>query len=494
MHGEFYLSLRNDIDGLSTPLWNIPAPSSYPPIRLDRLLENPLTFGWVHPQYNFLCLTPVGDRGTFFHCLPLRGLSRISPDKPDKLVRHSRSRGEFVLDEVTMHDWHELEESLSSWLLAVNRVLSLTEDGYEICPSKCGYASAHRTKEEAVAAVQRSLRCFLLLLGKATHSMLLVWRVMDWRKMLAEAGLRYSIIADMEVALNPDTLCVGGVLSMRFTATDIPSLFACVNAPIYVHWGPDPTVHTNFDQTLLPNAQLRKDLQMAVPCPPPPRPVQAIVLDDHRPWGENWSSNPSLDAPWSFEKSYQSPVTLSPQPEVQVEPLFKAELGTRQLNGQHWRDFFAAEDEKCRLRERDESPASQEKRQAKMASARTCPGKNRTNCKMYYWERNNNGHKIRTLVNKSQWSETWQLGMRRFNPHKNEFDINSEFDPSDCVNSPDATFDSDYEYNEDDHNFFQGDSKDIQEPVPRRSQGVPGFPTRGRKPRRPQARYTSSHC
>jgi hypothetical protein len=457
--GHFYSSLRDNIDGLSTPLWSLRPPSSYPPIRLDHLLENPVAFDWVHPQYNFLCLTPVADRDTFFHRLPLRGLSRYSPTKPDKLVRLSRSKGGFVLDEVTTHEWGKLEESLSSWLLAVKRVLSLTEDGYDICPKKCLYASPHRTQEEAVAAVQRSLRCFLLLLGKATHSMLLVRRVTDWRTMLATAGLRYTTIAEMEVALDPDILRVGGVLSMQFTATDTPSLIAGVNAPIYVHWGSDPAVHTDFDQTLLPNAQLQKDLQMAAPRPPP-RPVQAIVLDDHKPWGENWSSNPSPDAPWSFEKSYQSPATISPQPEVQDEPLFKAEPGTRQLNGQHWRDFFAAEDAKHRLRERNESPASKRRRKDKMNSARTCPGKNRTNCQMFYWERNENGHKIRTLVTKSNWSEAWHYGRHRYNPYRNEFDINSEFDPSECVDGATAHVDSDYEADEDDHNFFHGDPKD----------------------------------
>jgi hypothetical protein len=376
-----------------------------------------ITTPWLHPQHPYLGLVPTGSRHTVFSAPLLSCILAWNPEKPcSKTIGWSNSQRGWSLERNLKRRWETLEKVLLEFSSIAERIAP-SHASHPPSPSSYGYLRFHPSRTDAEAAFSNASSAFRLLLARLTLSLALL-RHRDasrqdgdarttWQDEVHAAGLSYQVISEVDGSVCGDFTAprIGGVISTVFTNHAILEAFSTISAPLYLYWGAPAA----FDSPFSPGSGTIHELQQLVsqqvqPAPPPP------------------------------------PAT------------FKAEKHSRQRNGETWQAFFqrraAATPRFLELEERDHVLKQTHRDRMANAQKESCPGKS-SKTTVYYWELEE-GNRIRRRVPKWQVSDYWSSGYhsrRRYNPYFDEWDVCSEFDPTECVNT--ATGDDD-DWDEDD--------------------------------------------
>jgi hypothetical protein len=419
---HFYTDLRNSTACL-VPLFAAGAPPFHMPHPdLKRPLTIALTPFWVHSQYIYLSFVPVGDLAIIFDSTLLKCLSEWSPHQdPTKMrIGHSRSQDKWTLAKETARKWYELEKCLHTFIEAVEEVMPT--DFSKPRPGLFLYRNYHDTQDDAIKAVGQAHRTFLFLLGRVTYALCSIkqWakaKEVVWQDVVhdkSKSQLHFHHIAGIETSICGDLTAprLGGIHHMLFVRENDMVLMQDICAPTYAYWGPNPADHSSSSSFPSPPDvgivnQLRVELQRSSPPPPPPS-------------------------------------TLA-------QPSFQPLKGTGQQPGEHFREFFKRRSTKNEWTKASEWPRDRLARLDRLNNAKlnTKPGRSNT-VRVFHWEKNEDGHYIRTPLTKGQWDWCWSSeyrNKRRYDSFANEWDYCTDFDPEDCM--PPGGYEDDYDHTQD---------------------------------------------
>ncbi|KAF8427120.1 hypothetical protein L210DRAFT_3652156 [Boletus edulis BED1] len=112
-----------------------------------------------------------------------------------------------------------------------------------------------------------------------------------------------------------------------------------------------------------------------------------------------------------------------------------------QKNGETWQEFFARRSEEHSRTKEKESAADRTKRKqrADHASQGGAPG--RKGARVFYWEEEDDGFRVRTPMGRDRASNEWSRytrGRKRYDEFADEWDICTDFDSNDAFSSEES--------------------------------------------------------
>jgi hypothetical protein len=424
-NGCLFSSLQSSIDPNIQTL--APPPHSYSFPQPDESLEYLSGIHWIHPQLLHLSLIPSGLRSPQLRLL--RCIGDWQSMNPKHQVGFSKSQQAWRMERRAMRDWKVLEASLSAFIKALFAVAQVEREQV-VWPSVFRYDANHPSEQAARDAATKACQAFCFPLALITYGLLFVHRLeksgTNWKRTLIETHqIHPQMIDDVESSVCGDFNAprLGGIINPQFLRSDTVDLLRQVNAPVFLYWGAGPLV-------------------VAEPCLQVYAPPPSII-----------SSLRNLEA-----QSFQ-PLTPPPAP---VTP-FSVEKDSAQRPGEHFKDFFARRSRHNNMRQKIETEDERKARMARLENAKKggVPGKK--GARVYHWYLDDNDNRIRRPAGRKNYEHYWMStykNRRRYDPHKDEWDVCSDFETDDCMTDPG------YYSDEDEDRFFD-------DPLPTSAPDIP---------------------
>ena len=349
----------------------------------------------------------------------------------------------FLLDAKVADSWYRLERGLIRLALA----LSSKFKNFELYVSPCyyGYLNSHRNRETAERSIRISREAFVPLMAACSY-------IIDrWRSRGGESWGDYvhrehGVYEGWIKCLTESQVCdfttprVGSIVTTDCNWLDDVPMFLNSEIPLWFRWernNPGGFSGTPVDRFKPPT------------FPPPPPPPDSLF----RLPGQTAEPSPSVEiAPGATTLEVTPPEatpleTTPPTPSFpptthRVDLKFPAlQRGSGQKPGEKWQDFMkrkenrraallVAESEKARH-------ARLDRERAKESGA--CPGA-KAKVRVWQWVVDpDSGIRVRTEIYRREWEDIWEnygQNQRIYDGFANEWDVCTEFDPSDEAPAP----------------------------------------------------------
>jgi hypothetical protein len=437
LSSDFHVHVTNCGDIFTSPTSDS-LPYSLPPTVSDKVsirnLRRPL---WFQKKCPFLAYVParMEYKGVLFERLAYSART---------LPLERTEDGHYCLSADLAKRWKSLEGTLSLIIDNLTKTTHHTTSPRYSFPRRLGYRNAHPTEETARASIMRSRDSFLLLIAMGSFAISRHSTEGErnsqkpkWMQSLQDVvhpqyldEIRLSAVGDFTIPR------VGTFMKAEECDSQQVRIMIRHNVPVWIYWG------STF---------------------PLPDPIQDSLVIDWRPSPYQVETTKlRLDTP-------ESQLLLADRQYLPFPPLPRY---SRQRSGETWREYFKRiENQNEKFRLENETPEARERRcQREAASAsHQVPGKR--GAQVFHWEAVDGRHRIRTQVPRTSVEDMFTLygnGQRRFNSFFNEWDVCSEFDPTEI--SDDLR--DDWEEDTEDESFFVIDM----------SISVPRFPADGSPP------------
>jgi hypothetical protein len=436
----------------------------------DSVIFDPFDMCWVSDKLPFMML--VLRHKPFYYPL----FDRLDFDD-GRFPAYRHGPGEWSLDPKLVTEWVALERNMqvlvhamsdlsTGWLPKFFRFWPF--------PKRYGYELSYSCRIHVQIIAAQSRNAFVPLMATITlmflilaHRESLIDRF-NWReKVLERTGIHPEWLAALEssAAGDPFLSRVGGVIHVEGCEfLNLLPLVRKARMPLYVCWGEITNTPFRPHRALL-DAHLVPDrvtiTQLHAIASSHQRAPSTILYASSNTSSFTSSSHLATPSPLPSQLTSSSRDTMSRQPS-QVT-FHSIERFSGQHEGEHWQSFFARRQDANGQKAQHEAPQQKQSRLQREvhAAAQAVPG--RKGARVYTWE-DVDGFRVRRAVARARYESIWddyRTKQRRYDAFRDEWDLCSEFDPSD------APIDSDDEFDFGDHDNGDPPSTLLpEEPLP----------------------------